>query len=923
MIAQRKAAVPFSAAILTLACLSLAVHAAPTITNVSVRGLQIGGTTAVTITGSDLLPAPQLMIGVPIAEMKVIEASTASSLQLQVTLGDKVTPGLYNLRVANEMGISGNTIVAVDRLPEAALAERIESTPIAVHGAIGGSNIARTTFAGQAGQELVVEVESQRLGGKLRPVLHLYDANRRQVALAMPAPWLNGDARMLAKLPADGDYTIELHDLHYAVPAPGYYRLKVGAFEYADLAFPPAIQRGQKATVSLIGNVPAENQVEIATATDNTPVAAPWPQVANASGWRPAVLISDFPELVEAPVTETPQPLPSIPVAVSGRLDAAGQEDVYRVAVTEGKKLRFEVFADRLGSPMDAVLEIRNDKGARLGLNDDFSKTTDPRLDYTVAKNVNTIDIAIRDQVDRADRRCIYRLVVTPLDNVPAGFRLKVVEDTHNVRQSGIKVFQVIAERQGYDGPIRLSLDNLPSSVTVSGAGIPHGSNGTLVTLTAVGQTASSVVTSIRGTSVAIDPPITSVAVFDKYPLGDRQPWMQGQVAMSLSPANSVPFQIQWNPTADPKLALGTKFEAPIKLVRPPGAIGPVRLSLVTSEPAPLVNGNPNVNVIVRAERPTVDIAMDVKAKAATDALAAADKVLTAAQAKLKTTSETNAKTVAAAQQTVKAATDKKTAATQTLAAAEARRKAAAAKQEEAKDELAAAEEAVKTATAALAATTAQLAAAENVLADTTAKTQASLAVASAAVKDAETKRTAAAKALSDAEAAIKNEVKFNVIVPPTLANSSQDLAIKAELRSVDNKTVLAEVFTPVRRFEPIHPLGLQLPGDPVFVAKLDAKTGATVKIAGSIERLAGFAGDVTVSITGQPAGVAVPKVVVKPDQKDFALELKFPANFKPAQVETIKLFATGPPSPAAKNIVVRTEIPIAVHILAADPPQK
>ena len=109
------------------------------------------------------------------------------------------------------------------------------------------------------------------------------------------------------------------------------------------------------------------------------------------------------------------------------------------------------------------------------------------------------------------------------------------------------------------------------------------------------------------------------------------------------------------------------------------------------------------------------------------------------------------------------------------------------------------------------------------------------------------------------------------------------------------------------------------LSGEPKYEAKLDAKTGAIVKLAGKIERKVGFAGDVTVSITGQPGGVAVPKAVVKPDKDAFELELKFPANFKPTEVTSIKLFATGPHDPKKAKIVVRTEIPLTVSVLAAD----
>jgi hypothetical protein len=907
----------FTAAVLLLTPLA---HAAPNITNLSLRGFQIGGTTTVTIQGTDLLPAPKLIVGVPIEKQTVVEGSTPTNLKLEVTLAKDATPGLYNLRIANERGISKSVIVAADSLPEAPLAERIESLPVALHGTLTSSTIAKTTFAGKAGQELLVEVEAQRLGGKLRPTLHLYDSTRKQIALSMPVPWLAGDSRLAATLPSDGDYTIELHDSQYAGPGPGHYRLKVGNFHFADQAFPPAIQQGKKTKLQLVGNVPADQQVEVESQPIDRPLAAPLPALASISGSRPRVIVSELPELVEQREGDAAQALPSVPIAVSGRLDAAGQQDAYTVPVAPGTKLRFEVFADRLGSPIDPFLELKTAKGN--ANNDDTGNTTDPRIDYTVPAEVKSVDVFIRDQVDRGDQRSIYRLVITRLDNAPnkLGFRLKVVNDTHNVPQGATTVLRVVAERTGYDGPIRLSFSNLPANVSANGTGIAAGAKGTLVTLTAAAGAPSGIVTSIRGTSVGVNPPITTNAVFEPHPLGKHQPWMREEVALALASPNVSTFKIDWGkPTFDTQLFLGNTFKAPIKLARPEGAIGPVKLTFVSSEPVPLVNGKPAPNQIVRAEKATVDIAVDPKAKAAFDALAVADKMLTNAKAKEKTTREAGAKAVAAVQVTVKAAADKQVVAKKASTDAEARFKVAAAKMKEAIAEMTAAENAVSLAKTNLATADSELVAVKKTLTETTAKAKADSDAAVAAAATAEKKRGESEKALRDAEANIKNDIEFNVIVPPALTATPQDLVLKAELRSIDNKTVLAEVFTPVRRFTPRNPLALKLPGDPAFVAKLDAKAGATIKVVGTIERLGGFGGDVTVTTAGQPKEVPAPKVVIKPDMNEFEVELKFPANFKPGDIDSIKLVATGPPNPKAANIVVRTEIHIVVSLLPAE----
>ncbi len=241
----------------------LAVHpgvraAAPTIRNLDLLGLQIGNSTVLTIDGDNLLPEPKLVLSVPIVKQVVQPKGTANRVVIEVTLDKAAIPGLYNLRVGNANGVSAGRIVAVDHLPQRAWEPKVAALPVSLHGTLTGSSKLTTSFTGKAGQTILCEVEAQRLGGKLKPVLHLLDEGGRQVAWSLPNSSLGGDARIAATLPADGLYTVEIHDAQYAAGAPGNFRLKLGAWQYVDAVFPPAVRRGQTATVELIGNTPGQ-----------------------------------------------------------------------------------------------------------------------------------------------------------------------------------------------------------------------------------------------------------------------------------------------------------------------------------------------------------------------------------------------------------------------------------------------------------------------------------------------------------------------------------------------------------------------------------------------------------------------------------------------------------------------------------------
>src|SRR6185369_17218504 len=108
-------------------------------------------------------------------------------------------------------------------------------------------------------------------------------------------------------------------------------------------------------------------------------------------------------------------------IGVSGRLIKPNGEDRYRVAVAPGRKIKLEVFAERYGSPLDAALVVRNEKGDQLARAEDSPGTLDPVLEYTVPANVNTIVVGVVDAQGRGGPRGVYRLVIDP--QMPAAER--------------------------------------------------------------------------------------------------------------------------------------------------------------------------------------------------------------------------------------------------------------------------------------------------------------------------------------------------------------------------------------------------------------------------------------------------------------------------------------------------------------------
>ncbi len=805
--------------------------APPSVTTVEVRGLQIGHPTAFTLTGTDLLPNPRLLTTARIAKQSLKDGAKPDRITLDIELAPGTSPGLHNWWLVTDHGVSAKGVLATDHLPQKPFADKVDSLPVALHGVISGSQVREVTFPGKAGQELMCEVEAQRLDGKLRPVLKLHGPGNTLLKWSQPLLALRGDTRLEIKLPADGEYRLQLHDLQFAAPGvSNHFRLKLGQWTYADLAFPATVQRGASAEVQLVGRAGESRTVSLPALGSAAAVPAPWADAKSASGPQAVVWLSDLPELVENRTGSAPQVLPALPVAVNGRLTQPGEADAYTLTVTPESEVDVAVFADSLGSPIDAELELRDLKGARLALNDDFTNRPDPRLTYKVPKDITNIVAVVRDVNANGGPRCLYRLQATLKSTNTAGFTLLALEDNLTLPASRTAVFKVEARREGYDGPIELTFDALPAGVKISGQTIPAKATATLLTLLSGDQPLPPLITALHGKTKDRD----VLARSESASLGKFQPWLENDLALAGSAKSEIEFSVAWGKDAATNtIPLGGKLSLPVTCARPLGHDGPVRLTLLTSQARLFLNNAVDPARVLREEK-AVLIEEDKKVQAAFDAIAPATNVLAAAQKEL----------VAAKDDAAKAAAAKK-------------------------------------------------------------------------VQAAETALATAKQTALDTSQKATNSATLALIVPGELADLPHQLAFKAELLKRDRRTVTAVAYTPVREFPVLNPLALKLAA--LAPVKLDAKTGATLDVVGQVERLNGAKGDVTVTLTGLPAGVTAPATaVVKDGATEFKFALKFPMGFKAGDFTGLKLSASGKPFNAAT--VKSRDLEFAVKVLPPEP---
>lgn len=571
-------------AVLLLHKTAIAGGAIPQIDSLSVYGLQLGTENTIVIQGANLSNNPRLILPFSVEKQSLGSVVSESEVHFSVVLASDISPSIYPLRVATDNGLSNAHFIGVDDLPQRQFADRVESLPVALTGRLVGKEIARTQFNGKKGEEVVLEVESRRIGGRLEPVLRVMDARGVQMAWSAPKASLSGDTRLKLSVPSDGEYHVELHDNLYRGEKPGHFRLKLGKIHYADAVFPLAVKRGTSTTLQFIGtNLSAETYLRVAADELAHNLPAKWPPIKHLSGSPPSVLVSDLDELVELQgLPEASHFLPSPPIATNGVLNTGEVEDRFIINVKSGERLNIDLLASRVGSSLDGVISVRDPEGKSLAESDDRPGTKDPGLEFTVPDSINQIHISVRDLQERGGDDFVYRLSVTPAEK--PHLTLLHGTDLINIPNGGTSLLRVDAVRQGFEDPIQLDFPGLSEGVRVDGNVIPAGASFGLVTFSTNDEIEPARLT-ITGEAAPPQGAVHAVSRLPEQAVSERLPWLREEIILAVSAPS--PIGVTWASGPPSTLYRGGRQKVKIGLTRKEEAEGKLRLSLLTDQAVP------------------------------------------------------------------------------------------------------------------------------------------------------------------------------------------------------------------------------------------------------------------------------------------------------------------------------------------------
>jgi hypothetical protein len=427
---------------------------------------------------------------------------------LEVTIDAGTPSSDRELRLVTRIGLSNPVRFVVGSLPEVVEEEPVGARapaaallvpPVLVNGQVLPGDVDRHGLYARRGQRLVIEAQARRLipyladavPGWFQARMSLRDESGAEVAFADDYRF-DPDPVLFCEIPKDGTYTLEISDAIYRGREDFVYRVSIAEAPFITRLFPLGGKAGTGTVASVAGwNLPCDS-VKLDTRPGEDDVRWTGVQQGDQASNRVPYAVDSLPLCQEAEPNDGIAAAQRIAPAqiVDGRIGRPGDTDVFAFDGHAGTDVVAEVFARRLGSPVDSVLRLTDAAGGVIEWNDDREDKLSGLLTHHADSYLRarlpadgTYFVRLADVQSHGGDEYAYRLrvgwprpdfaaVVTPSSvNVPAG--------------RAAPVWVHVVRRDGFDGDVDLALVDPPAGFKLDGAQVPRGRDKVRVTLTA------------------------------------------------------------------------------------------------------------------------------------------------------------------------------------------------------------------------------------------------------------------------------------------------------------------------------------------------------------------------------------------------------------------------------------------------------
>lgn len=450
----------------------------------------------------------------PIEAPRKNRAFVGTPFRFNVDVPRDQPTGVYELRVATPHAVSSISHLLVTDYPvveessddnnSSETAQGV-SIPAAVCGICEkNEDVDCYRFSGVAGQRITAQVYAQRTTECIHIMLVKHPVYHMNPILTLIGPsgqivaendnFYGGDSFIHCELPEDGEYTVQIRDVRFAGSEKFTYCIELSDRPFLKSMFPLAVQQGTTVEAMPVGYGFDEAQpVEVTAINDQAGVWTPT-RYESAEGPTNEVPMHTS-SLPQYAVGEGSDSLDSattveLPCGISGRVAQPDGAQFFAFDAVKDHLYRFEVEADRLGLPLDSVIEIFNTDGALLAEADDTRGS--PFAGFYVAKDSilhfkapedGTFYVSVRDLNGGGGDHYVYFLRAEPSG---PDFEL-FGEYYYAMLAPGTRMlwFTQLNRLNGFDGPVEIGIEGLPEGVKMLPATIPAGMDHCAVVLEA------------------------------------------------------------------------------------------------------------------------------------------------------------------------------------------------------------------------------------------------------------------------------------------------------------------------------------------------------------------------------------------------------------------------------------------------------
>ena len=470
-------------------------------------GVQIGQSVELSISGDSLQNLRAVQISRP-----GIECEPLNSTQVRLSVSPEVTPGLCDIWLVGDGGISAPYTLSLGNRDEYLEIEPNDSGSMAqsvplntvVNGRVEKANDTDCfRFSASTGQRVIIDCQAERINSTLRAILEVVDPEGKR--LAVNRGYHGTDPFIDFPVPADGEYIVRLTDLIDSAGEQHIYRLAIDTGPRVAFAMPNVVERGRASRISLYGwNLTSIGGSSGGGSLDHIEVDLP--VFPNSFGGVPATRLLSMQSVIagesfayhlpgshspvvigltDVPVVhdhadnhtaDTAQEL-DVPCEVSSQLAGGDEQDWFAFTAHRGEVFYIEALGHRIQSPVDLQISVID------GLDSAHSRELahyrdqvqniggEFRTDHLdpVGRWVCPADghylIGVRNVIGglQSDPRRIYRLSIRREE---PDVRVVAVPRGINIRRNGRVVLDLLAiRRRGLSGSIRVSAVDLPAGV--------------------------------------------------------------------------------------------------------------------------------------------------------------------------------------------------------------------------------------------------------------------------------------------------------------------------------------------------------------------------------------------------------------------------------------------------------------------------